>query len=202
MENNIAAVGTRIPEARLLVYRVGSADKIYSEVNQRELRLRHDPDLGPLLRGEVPECGAECVANLGQVILEYVMACERCEDGSRLDEFGGQIGAALGAHVRRSLPGDPVLEQALRALLCVLNSQEASYTVEQGDDSLRFELDDCPLCLAAKDCGIGGCEAQAHRVLYALCRALVQTLDPGLSIDLPAHPHAPGESLVITLASA
>lgn len=202
MENNMAAVGTRIPESRLLVYRVGSADKIYSEVNQRELRLRHDPGLGPLLRGEVPECGTECFANLGQVILEYVMACERCEDGSVLDEFGGQIGTAFGAHVRRSLPGDPPLKQALRAMLCVLNSQEASFTVEQSDDALRFVLDSCPLCLAAKDCGIGGCEAQAHRVLYALYRALVHTLDPGLFIDLPAHPHAPSERLAITLVPA
>ena len=50
----MAAVGARIPEALLVVYRVGSADKVYSEVSQRELRLRHDPDLGPLLRADLP----------------------------------------------------------------------------------------------------------------------------------------------------
>jgi hypothetical protein len=195
----MAAGEIGIPEARLMVYPVGSADKVYIEINQRELVLRHDPDLGPVLRGEVPGCGDECAADLGQVILEYVVACDRCGDESVLDEFGMQIGKALAAHIRRSLPDDSVLEQATRALLCVLNSQRASYSTEQVPSGLRFELYDCPLCVAAAASGIQGREEQAHRVLYALYRALVQALDPGLHVDLPTSPHMAGETLVITL---
>jgi hypothetical protein len=202
LEDNVAAGEMSIPEARLMVYPVGSADKMYIEVNQRELMVRHDPTLGPVLRGEVPGCGAECAADLGQVILEYVVACDRCEDESVFDEFGAQIGVALAAHVRRSLPDDSVLKQATRALLCVLNSQRASYSTQQAPIGLRFALYDCPLCVAAANSGIGGREDQAHRVLYALYRALIQTLDPGLHIDLPARPHMAGEALVVMLKDA
>jgi hypothetical protein len=92
-----------------------------------------------------------------------------------------------------------VLDQATRALLCVLNSQWTSYSTEQVPSGLHFELHDCPLCMAAVNSGIRGREDQAHRVLYALYRALVHALDPGLHIDLPASPHMAGETLVITL---
>ena len=64
----------------LLSYVIASSNMRYIEINERDIYLRDDPQLGPVLRGEIPECGADCHANLSQMLLEQAMSCDDCRD--------------------------------------------------------------------------------------------------------------------------
>ena len=60
----------------LLSYKIASSNMRYIEINEREIYLRQDPQLGIVLLGEVPFCGPDCNANLSQMLLEYTMSTQ------------------------------------------------------------------------------------------------------------------------------
>jgi hypothetical protein len=73
----MGAAPLEMQETLLLRYPIASGDMKFIEVNQRDIYLRNDPASGIVLRGEIPDCGPGCYADLGQVILEYVMTWAR-----------------------------------------------------------------------------------------------------------------------------
>ena len=77
----------RVREAQLFTYAIASSELRYSAVHERTIFLRSDPD--PIVRGEICDSGSDCYANLSQVLLEYAMSCECCQDEAP-GEYGGR----------------------------------------------------------------------------------------------------------------
>ena len=92
----MTASASQPQESLLYSYRIASGDMKYIEINTREIYLRRDPTAGPVLRGEIPECGASCHATLSRVFLEYAMSCRGLEDSSEVLENVIQFGELLG----------------------------------------------------------------------------------------------------------
>jgi hypothetical protein len=193
-------------EALLLRYPIASGDMKFIEVNQRDVYLRNDPASGIVLRGEIPDCGPGCYADLGQVILEYVMTCEDCEDpelsGAHTATFGKNLGASLATKIKNSMPGEPEAAWVTATLDCLLRSLNVPFTTRQVGDETHYLMDYCPLCKTAEDTGMRGRVALAHQALDQLYQFVFAILDPNLEIQLPAEPHAGQRHLELVISSS
>jgi hypothetical protein len=202
----MAAASREIRDEILFIYRIASGEMKYIEVNEREVHFRSDPQTGSLIWGEIPGCGESCNADLAQMILEYAMSCEACDDAAitegLLNVFGKRLSESLAARIQQIAPTETALERAVRALECIHLSMNVPFSVERDNDEIRCRLDLSPLSEAARRTGIGGRLELAYRALYALYQGVAQTVDPGLSIRLPASPHLVDTVLELTLAPA
>lgn len=193
-------------EALLLRYPIASGDMKFIEVNQRDVYLRHDPTSGMVLRGEIPDCGPGCYADLGQVILEYALTCEDCEDplrsGAHAETFAKNLGASFVTKIQKGMPGATPAARVAAALECLLRSLKVPFTAERAGDETRYVMDTCPLCEAAEQTGMRGRVALAHEALDELVRFVLAILDPALDVQLPATPHAAGEGLELVISPA
>lgn len=193
-------------EALLLRYPIASGDMKFIEVNQRDVYLRNDPVSGIVLRGEIPDCGPSCYADLGQVLLEYAMTCEDCEDpvlsSAHTRTFSKNLGASLATRIQTGMPGETKTAWVTAALECLLRSLNVPFAVEQVGDGTHCAMDYCPLCEAAEQTGMRGRVALAHEALDQLYRFVFAILDPALDIQLPATPHAEGRRLELVISPA
>ena len=80
----------------LFSYVVASGDMRFIEIAERVLFLRHDPERGLVIRGEVPECGPACYANLSHILLEHVMGHEDRHQAKQTAKAADQFGQRLG----------------------------------------------------------------------------------------------------------
>jgi hypothetical protein len=189
---------------QLYSYAIASADMFYSEMNQRTIYVRDDPDTGFHIWGEIPGAGT-VAAHLGQVLLEYAMTC--AAQGNlpqayrQMDTFGKYIGEALAVQIMQGTPAETGTHRAACALECVLESMGVPFTVEQANGELRYVLDHCPLCDTAEHTGIQQVEL-AHHALNALCRSLIRAIDPELGMRLPAKPRVDHIFSVLTPVEA
>lgn len=188
-----------IQDVRLYRYPIASEDMKYIEVNQRDIYLRRDPQGDMVLQGEIPGCGDSCDADLAQVILEFVMTCEGCDDPDEVHAtaqgFGKALGSALASHVKAGAPGEGIRGWVDAALTCVVRSVKVPYTSEHEAGDWVFMLNHCPLRDAAGRTGIGGRMEAAHAALYALYEGVAEALNPNMRVRLPSASHDEGVPL-------
>jgi hypothetical protein len=200
----MAAATHETKDAILFSYRIASGDMKYIETNERVVHYRSDSETGGVLWGEIPGCGESCNADLGQMILEYILACEGCDDAtmsaSLIDIFGKRLGTTLAAKIKQGTPDQTTMEWAKHAVECIHHSLNVPFAVRQVNDGMHFKLDHSPLRDVAARSGIRGRLELAYQVLYALYNHAVQALDPNLSIALPAIPQLVDAPLELALS--
>jgi hypothetical protein len=186
----------RVREAQLFTYAIASSELRYSAVHERTIFLRSDPD--PIVRGEICECGSDCYANLSQVLLEYAISCEGCQDEGKAGELvactGERLGHILAARLYQNAPNVPVHERVSGALRFILQSMGGEFTEEHQTNQLRYTLTRCPLHDAAQQTGLARSIPIARRGFAALCASLLHTIAPDGVLVEPA-PHESGDPL-------
>jgi len=187
-----------LAETPVYTYVIASGDMRYIENNQRNVYLRQDPDRGLIVRGEIPGCEPDYYADLSQIFLEYGLTCEGCKTPQEADRymagFGACLGEGLALRLRASLAGQEPVDRLSAAFEFLLRSMAASFSVERGDDQLRFVLEYCPLGASGRRHGIGRELALARRGFVALCQRMLQALAPQWSLRAPAA-HDPEQEL-------
>ncbi len=178
-------------DSLLFTYVIASADMRYIERSEREIYLRTVEGTGPIVRGEIPECGPACHANLGQILLEYAMSCEGCKDdvieAEMAEQFGERIAHVLASRLSQSQPDAPAFDRLESALLCVLNSMGVPFTLEKAADRLRCQLGEDPFDVAAAESGIQRGAAMARHAFVSLCSSLVSMLAPEWELERPSE---------------
>lgn len=176
----------------LLSYVIASSNMRYIGINEREIYLRDDPQLGLIIQGEVPQCGPDCHANLSQLLLEYTMSCEDCRDhamtAKHVDHFGDQLGEKLITNLHDVIPVTPDIDRLSEIMDIILNSMGVSFDKELTVDHLRYELAHCPIHAAAKKSRSNLWIATAHRAFVALCSYVVRTVAPEWALVQPSEP--------------
>ena len=164
----------------LLSYVIASSNMRYIEINERDIYLRDDPQLGPVLRGEIPECGADCHTNLSQMLLEQAMSCDDCRDQAatarHVDHFGERLGEQLIAAHSGNLP---------EMMTIILNSMDVSFEKVVTAVSLQFNLAHCPIQKVATSSASNLWTASARRAFVTLCSSVVQALAPEWMLTHP-----------------
>jgi hypothetical protein len=187
-----------IRETQLFTYVVASGDMRYIPISERTIYLRNDPDLGPVVRGEIGDCGPVCYANLSQILLEYTMSCEGCQDpvqaGELVECIGERLGKILAARLFQDMPDLAVQDRVSGAFSFVLRSMAVSYKMEHTPGSLRYALADCPLHTTARPLALTRRVPVARRGFVALCDSMLRTLAPDWVLVQPSQ-HEAGEPL-------
>jgi hypothetical protein len=175
----------------LLSYVVASGDMRFIGIAERSLFLRHDPELGQVIRGEVLECGPECNVNLSHILLEYVMSHEDRSEvkvaAEAADHFGQQLGQELIDLYDQEPADKPGIQALADSVTIVLNSMDVPMEFVQSGNLLRYTLAYCPLHATADKAGLNLWVALAHRSLIALIETLVHGLAPGWTLQSPAE---------------
>ncbi len=175
----------------LLSYVVASGDMRFIGIAERSLFLRHDPELGQVIRGEVLECGPECDVNLSHILLEYVMSHEDRSEAEvtaeAADHFGQLLGQELIDLCDRGPADKPGIQALADAVTIVINSMDVPFEFDRSKDLLRFTLAYCPLHASAEKVGLTLWVALAHRSLTALIEAIAHGLAPRWRLQSPAE---------------
>jgi len=199
----MSAVSQTSTDSPLYSYVIASGDMRYIEINQRNLFLRRDPNLGLILRGELPGCGAGCYADLSQVLLEYAMTCEGCkspqEAGEYVAGFGRRLGELIAQRLEPELSALPAQDRLLTTLEFLLKSMVVPYTSEVSSQRLSFTLEYCPLCETGSTSGMTRELVMARHGFAALCASLVTALAPGWNLVSPTQQDAEQELLAVVV---
>ncbi len=185
-------------------YVIASGEMRYIEVNERNIYLRDDPLVGPVLRGEIPGCGPGCYADLSQMFLEFVTSNEGCKDQNEAEaatiHFGQQIGKTIAAKLSQHVPGVPTIGQLSHAFECLLNSMNVPYTVERTTANLRYTLAYCPLRESAINTGFNCGVPTAYLGFSALCESMLRDLAPDWKLLQPSAQNFEDPLLEIAVA--
>lgn len=177
------------PDAEILTYVVASGDMRFIEINERTIFLRADPELGTVIRGEVPGCGQECFANLSQILLESVMSSGDSREANRTSQaaarFGRRLGRKLSEHFIRDYADQVGGASPDAAITILLNSMGVPFESELSGDVLRFTTAHCPLRTAASGAAMTLWVTPAHRAFVALVGTLLQGIAPGWILRKP-----------------
>ena len=180
-----------VRETQLFSYTVASGDMRAIDVNQRTVYLRGDAAGLPVMRGEVPGCSADCHANLSQVLLEYALSCQGCQDQAQAGELVActmdRLGRLLAARLYQDAPAAVADERVARALRFVVASLDVPFVLERTPRSLRFELARCPLHTMAAQTGLSRGLSTARCGLVALCASMLQALAPDWTLTQPVR---------------
>ncbi|HLE15585.1 MAG TPA: hypothetical protein VI776_12620 [Anaerolineales bacterium] len=181
-------------DAPLVRYTMASGDMRYIEVAEREIYLRDKPQVGPVVRGEIPGCGDGCFADLSQVFLEYAMSCEGCKEESEAEDlvvrFGVRLGGSLAARLARDLLEKSAEDQMAWAFECLLRSMSVPFEVRRTEDYQHYLLAFCPLCDAGRKTGLSREMTWGRKGLVALSEQLVADLAPGWHLLKPTRQEA------------
>ena len=188
------AISQTSTDSPLYTYVIASGDMRYIEINQRNLFLRRDPNLGLILRGELPGCGSGCYADLSQVLLEYAMTCEGCKSPQEACEyvagFGKRLGELLSQQLTSELSTLPAEDLLPAALEILLKSMVVPYTGVRSSQRLTYTLEYCPLCETGETSGMARELVLARYGFAALCNNLVASLTPGWKLVTPGEQDA------------
>ena len=186
----------------ILTYQIASGEMRYVIENERTVYLQGEPETGFILYGEIPDEGDASSVNLAEVLLEFAMSWDAPGDQSealhQMQIFGGHFGEAIADQIARTMSVSGALQRAAHALEDVFRSLNASFAVQQRKNELHYDLDPCPLRVAAEVTGMGRDVDSAYHALNAICQKLVSAIDPGLRLQLPGGPGA--EHVIIVLA--
>jgi hypothetical protein len=178
-------------DEELFSYVVASGDMRFIEIAERVLFLRDDPERGLIIRGEVPECGPDCYANLSHILLEHVMGYEDRHQAEQTAKAADQFGQRLAQEMIDigilDLKCKAEAKALSDALAIVVNSMDVPFEVDQSGSYLRFRLAYCPLHASADKSGLNLWVPLAHRSLTALIETLLKGLAPGWKLQSPAE---------------
>ena len=193
----------RIRESSLFTYVIASVDMHFSAVNERTLFLRNDPDIGPVVRGEICDLGPDCHADLGQVLLEYALSCEGCQDHDKASDLiectGERLGRILATKLYQDAPDLPVTDQVCGAFEFILHSMGFQVQVEKINHSIRYDLDCCPLVETAERTGFMRGIVTARRGFITICASMLNVLAPEWTLVHPNHDQAEDPLVEIVL---
>lgn len=172
----------RIRETRVFTYVIASADMWMSENNERCLCLRNDPEMGPVVRGEIDGMGPQHHANLSQVLLEYAMSCGACHDRDQVNEAVECTGHRLGSILARKLYQDTELpspiDRICGAIEFILLSMDARFEATIAPDRITYQFPDCALTNTAHGAGLACGLVVARRAFIAICESMLGQLAP------------------------
>jgi hypothetical protein len=195
-----------IQEAHLLSYIIASSDMRYIQINEREVYLRHDPDLGLVIQGEVPGTGADLNANLSYMLLEFSMSCEDCQDrvmtAESAERFGEHLGQVFIDRLYQETPEVYTADQLARAFDIILNSMGVGFTKELTDEYLRYALAHSPLHEAAGKTGLVLQVAMAQRAFVAMCKSILHVMAMDWRLAQPIEPESEAPLLQVLLVTA
>lgn len=178
-------------DVRLFTYTIASGDMRFIPVNERIVFLRHDPQVGPIIRGEIAGCGPECHANLSQVLLEYALSCAGCEDlrhaGELVDCTGERLGRIVGTKLLREMPTAAITERVTGTFSCLLRSMGVAFEMRSASSGLHYSFVACPLRQAAQQTGLGQALASARRGFAAICAGMLHIVAPDWKVTQPAR---------------
>jgi hypothetical protein len=181
----------KIQDTPVFSYKLASADMRYIEIVERNIYLRDDPNVGLVFRGEISGCGADCYAELNEILLEYAMSCEGCREQSaaagEVIRFGEHLGKILAAKTQSDIVEVPTTEKLSSAFKCILNSMSAAYVEENKEYQLGYSLECCPLRECATSTGFSRSVEMAHISFIALCKSLIQALAPDWVLMQPSE---------------
>ena len=184
-------MSARVTDTPLFTYIITSADMRYHDLSERDVFLRDDPDKGLILRGEMPDCGSGCYANLGQIILEYSMSCQACRnvqmERAAIQRFGIRFGSAVASEIRQVVAATQPHVLLSQVFECIFKSMDVPFTLERSEIRLRYLLEHCPLCESAKTTGLNQEELLAHLAFIALCQNILEVLAPDWSLGKPSE---------------
>jgi hypothetical protein len=190
-------------DSPLYTYVIASGDMRYIEINQRNLFLRQDPNLGWILRGELPGCGAGCYADLSQVLLEYAMTCEGCKSPEEACEyvaaFARRLGELLAQRFSEEYSTLPEQERLPAAIEVLLKSLVVPFTSQSDPQRLAYNLDYCPLCETGSSSGMTRELIMARYGFAALCASLASGVAPAWTVITPTLQDAEQALLSIVL---
>jgi hypothetical protein len=190
-------------DSPLITYVVASGDMRYIEINQRNLFLRRDPNLGPILRGELPGCGAGCYADLSQVLLEYAMTCEGCKSPQEACEYVAGFARRLGVLLAQQLSAEyaalPAQDRLPACIEVLLKSMVVPYTSQRSPQRLAYSLEYCPLCETGSNSGMQRELVMARYGFAALCASLVAALFPTWKVVTPSEQDAEQALLAVVV---
>jgi hypothetical protein len=177
-------------DAHLLSTVIASADMRYVEVNKREVYLRHDPELGLIVRGEMEGCGPACHVDLNQILLEHALSCEGCKDHIIAVETAEHFGRRFAQALISALAGDSEASPADRlatAYECLIRSMVVPFEVQRTTHSLRYELSFSPLHQAAEGRALNLGLPMARWTFVTLCESIAETLAPEWELLHPVN---------------
>jgi hypothetical protein len=190
-EDKMQTAVSTTQETQLLSYVIASSDMRYIEVNRRNVHLRHDLELGLVIRGEIPDSLPSCDAGLAFMLLEYAMSCQDCKDrlmtAVAVDRFGECLGRALVDHIKSEVLETSPTDRLIGAFEIVLRSMGSRYTVQRAPGEISFTLAGCPLHAAAGQTALNLQVAMGHRAFVALCDAILAALAPDWTRVKPAE---------------
>jgi hypothetical protein len=179
-----------ITETPIYTYKIASGDMRYIEINQRNIFLRQDPNLGLIVRGELPGCGVGCYADLSEMFLEYAMTCEGCKSPQEAEEsvagFGTSLGEILVQRLGPKLTDQEAVERLSIAFEFTLKSMTVPFSIERSEDQLHFALEYCPLCDSGGRLGLNRELELARHGFIALCQSMIYALAPHWSLRTPS----------------
>lgn len=181
----------QIQDAHLLSFVIASADMRYVEVNRREVYLRHDPELGLIVRGEMEGCGPACYVDLNQILLEHALSCEGCKDHviaiETAEHFGRRFAQALVTGLAVGTQDVPPADRLAAAYECLLRSMSVPFKVQREAQRLRYDLAFSPLHQAAEGRALNLGLPMARWSFVTLCETVVKTLAPGWELLHPVY---------------
>jgi len=184
-----------VSEDRLLSFAIASSDMWYSEIGQREIYLRREPQRGLYLQGEIPECGPDCYANLSEVLLEYCCGCEQCGGhtgtASLVCPFADRLGRQLMAKLHDLVPEAPDIDRVSAIMDIILSSMDVAFEKVLTADGLRYDLAAPPIRKAASGSRLSGLYqwgTLAQRAFVALSSFVVGAAAPGWVFVPPSEP--------------
>jgi hypothetical protein len=180
-------------------YTITSAEMRSLDQNLRKVMLLVDENGTPLLRGEVPDCGAECFANLSEVILEFIMSCEGCVDPQTLDRNLATFSTKLSKAIAIRTTGKTPQAQLKSSLDSIFSSMDGEYSIPDQLTDGTFGFNECPICAASKRLGIQRGLKRAHRAFYELCRLTIDSTSENVSLFPIEDGFQTGHSLMFRL---
>ena len=175
----------------ILSYVIASGDMRCIDIAERVLFVRHDPGLGLVIRGELPDCVPGSYVDLSYILLEYVMSCDDRREAEltakAADNFGQLLGQKIIDLCDLESSGKTTIEALSTAVIIVLNSMNVPFETDQSNNLLRFRLVHCPLHAVASKSGLSLWLALAHRSLVTLIETLLHGLAPEWRLVSPAE---------------
>lgn len=202
----MTAAASNAQSPLLSSYRIASGDMRYIEINIREVYLRQDPVLGVILRGEIPECGPSCHANISKVFLEYAMSCKGYEDTSvmieSVVEFGEQLGDKLASVFQAQYPDMTPREIVPAIFDCVLASMEGESQKDSTPDRLKITFLESPLALTAGKNNLQLWISPAYQGFVAFFESILRSVGGDWTLHSPKLSDSEYSLLVINLKIA
>ncbi len=193
-------MNTKVPKTekvtQILNYQMANADMRNVEEAEWSIWIWPDSHGGFTIQGEISESNEdeEGVVNLAQILLDYARSLDRpgrlANGYLGISAFAMRVGIALGVYVIKNSVVAGTLQRAAQAMASVLNSMDAQFTTVKKNKEIRFELNRCPLCDASEGTGSHREIDLFRHGIAVLCKSMVNAIDPGLNVQIPAGRHA------------